>query len=48
MKSEKMEVESHLDNYIKSMQNRLTKTDFDEAIRLLSVIFANIRDNITE
>ncbi len=47
MKSEKMEVESHLDNYVKSMQNRLTKTDFDEVIRLLSRIFENIRDNVT-
>lgn len=30
------------------MRTKLNKNDFDEVIRLLIKIFANIRDNVTE
>lgn len=30
------------------MKKNLSKSDFDEVVRLLSKIFSNIRENITE
>lgn len=31
-----------------SLKKKLSKQDFDEVVRLLSKIFANIRENVTE
>ena len=47
MRSEKMEIESHIADYTDRMKKNLSKSDFDEVIRLLSKIFSNIRDNVT-
>jgi len=33
---------------MKKMKQKLSKNDFDEVVRLLSKIFCNIRDNVTE
>lgn len=33
---------------MKKMKQNLSKPDFDEVVRLLSKIFCNIRDNVTE
>lgn len=30
------------------MKKNLSKSDFDEVVRLLSKIFSNIRDNVTQ
>lgn len=35
-------------DYMKKMKQNLSKPDFDEVVRLLSKIFCNIRDNVTE
>lgn len=43
-----MEVESNLSDYMQTLKKNLSKSDFDEVVRLLSKIFANIRENVTE
>ena len=40
-----MEVENPLTDYINSMRNKLSKSDFDEVISMLTKIFGNVRDN---
>ena len=43
-----MEVENPLSENMNSMRNRLSKSDFDEVVTLLSKIFNNIRNSVTE
>lgn len=43
VQSNKMEIENSLTDFINSMKNRLSKSDFDEVISMLTKIFGNIR-----